>query len=215
MVVIILSAVLLIAMVAGGYYNKLFGAAVTLVWVLISAVVATTFYRPLASFVRAQVAGEGKELFLDGLVEPTFFMALFAITWHVFYMLGNRYFRKPPKLPKTLNDFGGAAIGLVTGIFLSGFMVVSFYMLPISGSWGVGRPAAFPVHDWFVGTMVQASDALGGAYELDEQNFFANQIAYDKYRDPNYVMNQGDYEKYLSVQRALAGGTEPGDSERE
>jgi hypothetical protein len=103
----------------------LFTAFCMLVNVVLAGIVAFGFFEPFADKMEASLAGS----FLDGFEDFIALIVLFAGSLIVFRMITNRL--APEMIAFDGNvQYAGAALGLVSGYLLAGFLICALQTLP-------------------------------------------------------------------------------------
>lgn len=115
-------------MVYSGYLNKLYGATVTLFMTVFSALVALTFFQPLAQVVMGVASWSRK------VADGTMMILTFLVTYVCLYAVAT--IKLPARLEgfsKRIESIGGAVMGVLTGVVFAGFMLVALYLFPLAG----------------------------------------------------------------------------------
>ena len=120
----------LLIMLAGAYAqyrNGLFTSVAMLIMVFISGLVAFGFWEPIADFLDRVFQNNA----LAGCEDMIALTLLFSVTLFALRMATN--YIAPDLIDEhgALQHFGGAAVGLVTGYFVAGFLICAVQTLPL------------------------------------------------------------------------------------
>jgi uncharacterized membrane protein required for colicin V production len=125
----IIVAALLIMLACGyaQYRNGLFTSVAMLIMVFISGLVAFGFWEPIADFLDPVFQNNA----LAGCEDLIALTLLFSITLFALRLATN--YISPELIDEhgTLQHFGAAAVGLVTGYFIAGFLICAMQTLPL------------------------------------------------------------------------------------
>jgi uncharacterized membrane protein required for colicin V production len=120
----------LLIMLAGAYAqyrNGLFTSVAMLIMVFISGLVAFGFWEPIADFLDRVFQNNA----LAGCEDMIALTLLFSVTLFALRMATN--YIAPDLIDEhgALQHLGGAAVGLVTGYFVAGFLICAMQTLPL------------------------------------------------------------------------------------
>jgi uncharacterized membrane protein required for colicin V production len=120
----------LLIMLAGAYAqyrNGLFTSVAMLIMVFISGLVAFGFWEPIADFLDRVFQNNA----LAGCEDMIALTLLFSVTLFALRLATN--YIAPDLIDEhgALQHFGGAAVGLVTGYFVAGFLICAVQTLPL------------------------------------------------------------------------------------
>jgi uncharacterized membrane protein required for colicin V production len=120
----------LLIMLAGAYAqyrNGLFTSVAMLIMVFISGLVAFGFWEPIAEFLDRVFQNNA----LAGCEDMIALTLLFSVTLFALRLATN--YIAPDLIDEhgALQHFGGAAVGLVTGYFVAGFLICAMQTLPL------------------------------------------------------------------------------------
>ncbi len=119
--------VLIMFIVAYAYFREgLFTSCAMLVNVVLAGVLTFNFYEPLAGALDATLDGS----FLDGYQDFVVMVGLFAIVLGLLRMFTNNLANSLVEFSPLVQQFGGAAVGLLTGYLVAGFLVCALETLP-------------------------------------------------------------------------------------
>jgi hypothetical protein len=119
--------ILVMLIVAYAFFREgLFTACAMLVNVLLAGVITFNFWEPLAGVLDHTLDGT----FLYGYQDFVVIMVLYAITLGALRALTHNLANTLIEFSPTLQQFGGAGMGLVTGYLLSGFLICALETLP-------------------------------------------------------------------------------------
>ncbi len=137
---VILSLIVVLIVAGSQYRNGIFTSATMLVQVLLAGLIAFGLWEPVADELDAllqdgRLAGFGDCMALTGL---------FAGVLLVLRLITNRINKEPLDFNPIAQQFGGPAIGLVTGYLVSGFLICVLQTLPIDEDFPRGGPTSRP-----------------------------------------------------------------------
>jgi uncharacterized membrane protein required for colicin V production len=119
--------VIIMLVVAYAHFREgVFNAATMLINVILAGVVAFNFYEPLTDLLDPAVHGT----LLEGYEDFFFLLLLFAVALGFFRWAINSLSPRQLEYPAALQQFGGAAVGLITGYLVAGFLVCVLQTLP-------------------------------------------------------------------------------------
>jgi uncharacterized membrane protein required for colicin V production len=137
-------SVLLMLVVAYAHFREgIFTAFTTLINVIFSGLVAFNFWEPLADLLDPLF----RKTILEGMEDFLVFMFLFCVALGMLRLVTNNLANRILDIPPAANQWGGAAIGLVTGYFTAGFFLCLLQTLP----W----------HDHFLGFQSRSENEAG------------------------------------------------------
>jgi hypothetical protein len=122
----VLTMLVMLIVAWASFREGLFTSVATLVNVLLAGVVTYNFWEPLAGTLDSTLQGS----FLDGYQDFVMIGVLFAVVLGVLRMITNNLAYTIIEFSPTLQQFGGAGVGLLTGYLLSGFLICAFETLP-------------------------------------------------------------------------------------
>jgi hypothetical protein len=132
--------VLIMLIVAYAQFREgLFTAFVMLINVILAGLFAFNLFEPLSDLVDPMIEGS----FLDGYQDFFFLILLFTISLGFLRWATNSLSDYLIDFPPVAQQFGGSALGLLTGYLLSGFLVCALETLP----WHQYFIDFFPRHD--------------------------------------------------------------------
>jgi uncharacterized membrane protein required for colicin V production len=108
------------------FREGLFTAFATLVNVVLTGLITYNFWEPLAGSLDSTLQGS----VLDGYQDFVMIVVPFAILLGLLRMVTNNLANSVIEFSPTLQQFGGAGIGLVTGYLLAGFLICALETLP-------------------------------------------------------------------------------------
>lgn len=118
---------LVMVIVAFVYWKEgAFTAFCRLVSVLIAGAVTFQFFEPLASVLQPSFRGT----FLAGYEDFLVMIAIFSLTLLILRVTVDNMADAWMEYPPLVHQFGGAALGLLVGYLVSGFLIVSMETLP-------------------------------------------------------------------------------------
>jgi len=119
--------ILIMLIVAYAQFREgLFTAFTMLVNVMLAGLIAFNFWEPLADMLDSSL----KDSFIDGFQDLVVMIVLFCAALGLLRSATNNLANKQIAFPATLNQFGAAGIGLVTGYLVSGFLLCALQTLP-------------------------------------------------------------------------------------
>jgi hypothetical protein len=121
-----LTILMMLIVAYAAFREGLFTAFNTLVNVVLAGLAAFNFFEPLSAMVEPMLQGG----FLDGYQDFFFLMLLFCVSLGLLRMATNNLANYQIYFSPMLQQFGGAAVGLLTGYLVSGFMLCTFETLP-------------------------------------------------------------------------------------
>ncbi|KPK99888.1 MAG: hypothetical protein AMK75_06205 [Planctomycetes bacterium SM23_65] len=170
------SLAIFIIVVYSSFRNGLFSTLVTLFVIVLSGMSATAFFVPLSRMLL--FVGRG------WYNQPLCFMVVFVLGLVVLQTMANYLLPPRVQLPKAVDLGGGAALGLVNGYFMTGFLMTAFCLFP-----GTGEPSdkviflnrRFGADVFFVKAMKCVNRHAGSVgFPADE---FLDKARKEKYRD--------------------------------
>jgi uncharacterized membrane protein required for colicin V production len=124
---VILSIIVVLIVAGSQYRNGIFTSATMLVQVLLAGLVAFGLWEPVADELDALLQ-DGR---LAGFEDCITLTCLFAGALLVLRLITNRINKEPLDFNPIAQQFGGPAIGLVTGYLVSGFLICVLQTLPL------------------------------------------------------------------------------------
>jgi hypothetical protein len=119
--------ILVMFIVAYAYFREgMFTAFAMLVNVLLAGLITFNFWEPLAGSLDNTLQGS----FLNGYQDFVIIMILYAVTLGILRMVTHNLAYSVIEFSPTLQQFGGAGVGLITGYLLSGFLICALETLP-------------------------------------------------------------------------------------
>jgi hypothetical protein len=190
--------VIMLAAAWAQYRNGLFTSVALLMMVLVSGLVAFGFWEPLADLL--DIAGQQNLKAMAGTEDMVVLVVLFCVT---FGLLRLAYTYLAPEMLDAngkLQHLGAAALGLVIGYFVAGFLICALETLPLDQNFldfeprTAGEPgwrSVFPPDRVWLSLMRQASggsfrwkedrtDPDGGPVVFDREGTF--ELRYLRYR---------------------------------
>jgi hypothetical protein len=129
--------IIVILIVAYCHYREgLFTAACMCVNVVLAGLIAFNFWEPLAGAVESVV----DRTFLQGYEDFVCLMFLFALSLGLLRALTHHFNSAEVVFQPALNQLGAAAMALITGYLLSGFLVCAMETLPWHQNFGGFEP---------------------------------------------------------------------------
>jgi uncharacterized membrane protein required for colicin V production len=123
----ILCVVLILVVAYAHFQEGMFNAAAWCFGTLLAGVVAFNFYEPVADAVGDSLRGTG----LDDCEDAIALTILFALVFGALKAAVNAIAPREIALPGMAGQAGGAAVGLLTGYLLSGFLICVAQTLPV------------------------------------------------------------------------------------
>jgi hypothetical protein len=157
----IFSVIIFIIVACSCLANGLFSTAVTFFVIVFSAMLAVAFFEPLCGF--PMLSGMG------WYAPPVCYMATFLLSASIMQTLTNYLY--PPRLvmPKRVNLIGGGVLGLLNALFLTGFLMTGFALLP--GTGGPEEKAVFLNADVFFARSMEWMSRQAGSVRFDAAQF--------------------------------------------
>lgn len=125
--ILALTVIIMAAVAYSQYRNGLFGSCATLVMVLLSGLVAFNLWEPVADGLDRSLQGS----MLSGCEDMIALSAIFGAVLFGLRFAVNKLCPEMIAEHGTLQHFGGAGVGLITGYFLAGFLVCALETLPL------------------------------------------------------------------------------------
>jgi len=120
-------SVLVMLIVAYAFFREgLFTACATLVNVVLAGVITFNFWEPLAGALDSTLQGS----ILDGFQDFVMIMVLYALALGLLRMVTNNLSNSVLEFSPTLQQFGAAGVGLITGYLIAGFLICALETLP-------------------------------------------------------------------------------------
>ena len=173
---------------------------------IIAGIVAFGFFEPVADWLENTFQGG----FFAGYEDFLSLLLIFAATMIALRMITNRLAPEMLDLPANA-QYGGAVLGLVTGYFLSGFLICAMETLPWHENFFDFRPrvsndsgprSIFPPDRLWL-AMMRYIGAHGLAWEEDDQGA---DNRYDRYKTFD---RYGTFEQRYLRYRRFSDGTPP------
>ncbi len=118
---------LVMGLVAVAHFREgLFSALTTLINFLLAAVVAFNFWEPLADILDPLLQG----IWLAGFEDWLTLVSLFGLSYLLLRLLTAQITDATIAIPAPFQELGGAALGLLTGYLLAGFLLCTTETLP-------------------------------------------------------------------------------------
>ena len=136
-VLVFLTIVIILIVTYAQFREGVFSAFVMLVNVMIAGVVAFNFFEPLADLLEpifpayADPTRTTPPPLLWGYEDFFSMFLIFAVTLGILRALSNNLCNSEVVFPGMINQLGAAAIGMITGYLLSGFLVCLVQTLPL------------------------------------------------------------------------------------
>jgi hypothetical protein len=108
------------------FREGLFTAFLTLVNLVLAGVITYNFWEPLADALDSTLQGS----ILDGYQDFLLITVIFALALGLLRLITNNLANSLIEFTPTVQQFAGAAVGLLTGYLLSGFLICAFETLP-------------------------------------------------------------------------------------
>jgi hypothetical protein len=185
MTVIMLTTICILMILAVGYAHLrdgIFTALCMFVNVLIAGFIAFGFFEPIADWLEGHLQGG----FAAGYEDFIALVLLFAVSVIILRNITNRLAPEMLDFPANA-QYGGAAIGLVTGYFITGFLLCAMQTLPWHESFlgfqprvnnDSGPRSIFPPDRVWL-AMMRYAGAHALAWEEDQPDA---ESRYDRYR---------------------------------
>ena len=125
MIVIILASALILGIAVYQALQGTFSAMIMAILTILCAVVALNFYEPVGQLLVGRLAA---------YAEPVALLALFALPLLILREVFDRCIRGNVLLGLWPDRLGGAAFGLLAGIFLTGMLMIVVQLLPLPGT---------------------------------------------------------------------------------
>jgi uncharacterized membrane protein required for colicin V production len=198
----------LLIMLAGAYAqyrNGLFTSVAMLFMVFISGLVAFGFWEPIADFLDRVFQNNA----LAGCEDMIALTLLFSVTLFALRVATN--YIAPDLIDEhgALQHFGGAAVGLVTGYFVAGFLICAVQTLPLDERFlgfeprEPGEPAYRSIYPsdrvWL--TMMRHAGAVPFSWKEEDPEATTSMERYATFdRDGTFEL------RYLRYRRGFQGG---------
>lgn len=121
-----LTILIMLIVAYSAFREGIFTALTILVNILLAGLVTFNFWEPLCSLAEPMVEGGFLHDYLDFFV----MIALFCLSLALLRMATNNLANYQIQFTAMLNQIGGAAVGLLNGYLLSGFLVCALETLP-------------------------------------------------------------------------------------
>ncbi|MBI2804142.1 MAG: CvpA family protein [Planctomycetes bacterium] len=127
MTLLVLTLIVMLACAYAQYRNGLFSSVAMLMMVLLSGVVAFGFWEPIANFLDPVFQNNT----LAGSEDLISLTVLFSLTLFLLRLATNYLAPDLIEEQGTIQHFGGAGVGLITGYLVAGFLIVTIETLPL------------------------------------------------------------------------------------
>jgi len=198
----------LLIMLAGAYAqyrNGLFTSVAMLIMVFISGLVAFGFWEPIAESLDRVFQNNA----LAGCEDMIALTLLFSVTLFALRLATNYIAPDLIEEHGALQHFGGAAVGLVTGYFLAGFLICAMQTLPLDERFLGFEPrepsepvfrSMFPSDRVWL-TMMRHAGAVPFSWKEEDPEATTNLERYATFdRDGTFEL------RYLRYRRGFQGG---------
>ncbi len=175
----IVSVVIFLVVAYSSWRNGLYSTIVTLFVIVLSASVAFLCLGPMPKMMGVSRLG--------WYAPPACLLGVFLLSLVVLQTLANYLYPPRVTLPKAADGIGGAAVGIVSALFLTGFLMIGFALLP--GTGGAEDKVVFFGADAFVARTMSWMSACAGSTRLDADEFL-RRARKEKYA---YFVRERDY----------------------
>ncbi|MBM4067395.1 MAG: CvpA family protein [Planctomycetes bacterium] len=121
-----LTILIMLIVAYSAFREGIFTSLTILVNILLAGVVTFNFWEPLCGLAEPMIGGG----FLDDYLDFIFMIALFCITLALLRMATNNLANYQIQFAARLNQIGGAAVGLLNGYLVAGFLICALQTLP-------------------------------------------------------------------------------------
>lgn len=123
---IILSLLIIAGVTYASFAEGIFGAWCSVVMIVISGLVAFSFFEPTALFLEPMIGGTVLSGYADGIALTAMFCGCYGVLRTVVNAVSSRRFEYHP----LVDQIGGGVIGVLAGYLLSGFLICLLQTLP-------------------------------------------------------------------------------------